>query len=207
MSWKALKSLLLPPGCRLSAAESVKVQASFSTACSSRVQGIWVVQVALLQGLTDAAADQAAATSSSSILTGDTSKAQQWIKQQANSLAAQTSLPVVNDLPESELMFLPDVMTRVAHQASLTTDPAAAATVATATAAAAAPHTALVQADQQKASDTRQQSAPEASTAERDQHIRVDDNAAFPQPVTWLEWEQQLQVCSHLSCVHDIRKA
>lgn len=142
------------------------------------------VQVALLQGLTDAAADQAAAASSGTLPNNDTSKAQQWIKHQANSLAAQTSLPVVQDLPESELMFLPEVMTRVGQ-------PTVPATAAAALAGADAPSgREPVQADQQGSSGMRGQSALQAPDAERDQHTSV----ALPEPVSWLEWEQQLQV-------------
>lgn len=179
-------------------------------------QGIRVVQVALLQGLTDAAADQAAAASLSGLPSGDTSKAQQWIKQQVNSLAARTSL--LPNLPESELMFLPDVMTRAAHQAGPTTDATAAdggdgragAGVSGSGGGAGVSgggggdggsgdggggggnpsHGGLVQADQQ-----RESSVCAATYAARgDQHLGRGQTSAPVEPVSWLEWEQQLQV-------------
>lgn len=148
----------------------------------------WWVQVALLQGLTDAAADQAAAASPNSIPNNATSKAQQWIRQQADCLAAQTSLPVVQDPPEAELIFLPENMTRAVHQSVPATD--AAAATAAAGAADAPAGRALIQAGQQEAPGMTGQSVLQACTAERDQHTSV----ALPDPVSWLEWEQQLQV-------------
>lgn len=172
---------------------------------NSRVltNGIWVVQVALLQGLTDAAADQVAAASHSSAPNG-TGKAQNWIKQQASSLAAQTSLPMVPILPKSDLMFLPDVMIRAAQQASPTTHAAAGGSDGggggggqtgggggSGGVGGDPVDGVLVQADQQEASGRGEQCDPlAASTAERDQDL----SSSNAQPVSWLEWEQQLQV-------------
>lgn len=163
-----------------------------------------MVQVALLQGPIAAAADQAATAVLSGHLSSDTSKAQEWIKQQANSLAAQTSL--VHNQPESELMFLPDVMTRSAHQASPATCVAAAAAGhgshsgdggdGDGNGGVVIPsHGVPVQADQQEAPGIRGKSAPPAaSAAENDQHLLSNDGPVHPEPVSWLEWEQQLQV-------------
>ena len=175
-----------------------------------------MVQVALLQGLTVAAADQAAAASGSGLPSGDASNAQQWIKHQANSLAAQTSL--VHNLPESGLMFLPDIMTRVAHQAGPTAAAAAAAAGDGFNGDGGSGNGGSgggggggdcgdcgdcggddpldgMQADQQKGSGRREQSAPRAAyAAEGDQHLGRGNSPAPAEPVSWLEWEQQLQV-------------
>ena len=162
-----------------------------------------MVQVALLQGPIAAAADQAAAALLSGHPSSDTSKAQEWIKQQANSLAAQTSL--AHHLPKSELMFLPDVMTRSAHQASPATCVAAAAGHGSRSGdggdgdgnggVVIASHGVPVQADQQEAPGIRGKSAPTAaSIAEHDRHLLSNDGPVHPEPVSWLEWEQQLQV-------------
>lgn len=159
------------------------------------------MQVALLQGLTDAAADQVAAASHSSAPSDGTSKAQNWIKQQANSLAAQTLLPMVPVLPKSALMFLPDVMIRAAQQASPTTNAAAGVSGGGGGQTGGGGGSGgvggdpvdgvLVQADQQEASGRGEQCDPlAASTAERDQDL----SSSNAQPVSWLEWEQQLQV-------------
>ena len=149
------------------------------------------MQVALLQGLTGAAADQAARALMSGLPSSDTSRAQQWIKQQANSLAAQTSL--VHNLPESELMFLPDVMTRSAHQASPSTSVAAAGD-RSGDGGGGPLQAAPGQADQQEASGAREQSAPPAaSTAGKDQ-LLSNSGLIHSEPVSWLEWEQHLQV-------------
>lgn len=160
-----------------------------------------MVQVALLQGLTDAAADQVAAASCSGGPSGGRSKAQHWIKQQANSLAAHTSLPMVPNLPKSELMFLPDVMIRGAQQASPTTKAAAGGSGGVGGVGGSGgvggetSHGELVQADQQQASGREEQCAPlPASTAERDQGLSSSNAIESSQPVSWLEWEQQLQV-------------
>lgn len=161
-----------------------------------------MVQVALLQGLTDAAADQVAAASCSVVPSDGTSKVQHWIKQQANSLAAQTSLPMVPNLPKSELTFLPDVMIRAAQQASPTINGGGGGGGGQTGGGSGGggvgdgpSHGVLVQADQPEASGRERQCAPlAASTADTDQHLSSSNAFVSPQPVSWLEWEQQLQV-------------
>ena len=158
----------------------------------------WLIQVAQLQGLSDTAADQVAAASASALVNGDASAAEQWLKQQADSLAAQSSKQAANAMPAWQLAFLPDVMTRVAagrqHDA-----PAAAA------AAAAAAHDAgstAVQANQQEGASqllvgTLQPGpvAPDTSAAEgSEQHVAPASAALNTEPVSWLQWEQHLQV-------------
>lgn len=145
------------------------------------------LQVAKLQGLSDTAANQFAAASASAVSNGDASVAEQWMKQQADSLAAQPALSGGNDMPAWQLAFLPDVMTRAAagHQLDAPTAAAAAHTDTGSTA---------VQANQQETAQ-RGCTAPETSVVEGSEQHMAPANAAVPiEPVSWLQWEQHLQV-------------
>ena len=164
----------------------------------------WVLQVAKLQGVSDSAADQAVTASGSTPHDdGSTSSAQQWLKQQADSLAAPTSMSDAHDTHAGQLAFLPAFMTRLATS-QLTT-----ATADAAGPSAAVPGGAAVQAEQYVAAsqpqpDERTEAGNTTSSASTAAALVPQTGnpaaAASLEPVSWLEWEQQLQVmCLHVS--------